>query len=74
MEYHVDEDRFFGGRSLDTGIFVRAVHEGSFGSYDISVLTEDSLLEWLRSHDERHPITGYQWREQVILIILGHSS
>lgn len=64
MNLIVDNDR----AHLDgTGIFVRAKHGGSWGSYDIATLTRDSLGEWLRSRGGENA-----WAESVVFILLGH--
>jgi hypothetical protein len=56
------------GCSLDTGIFVRAKKsDGTWDSVDISELTVDSLLEWLRSRGGDN-----KWAESVVLQLLGH--
>lgn len=58
----VDPERL----DLETGIFVRAVHNGEWGSYDIAELTKESLMDWMRYHDD-------VFRTRVVLLVLGHS-
>ncbi len=55
-----------------TGIYVRAKRGEAWASVDILELTRDSLLDWLRSRDEREPDVGAHWRESVILICFGY--
>lgn len=67
----VDEQRYAEAEaqgSVDpTGIFVRAQRSGHWGSYDIFVLTKDSLMTWLRSRGGDNP-----WAESTVAILLGH--
>lgn len=75
MELIIDKDRLqdiVDGKLNQTGILVRATNDGEIGNYDIVALTKDSLLEWLRSRDD-NPDTGASWREQVIMIVFGHT-
>ena len=51
----------------ETGIYIRAKHDGKWGSYDISYLTKVSLLSWLKSHDGNNP-----WAEDVVGILMGY--
>ena len=51
----------------ETGIYVRAKRDGKWESVDISELTAESLLQWLRSRDGDNP-----WAEDVVGILLGH--
>ncbi len=54
-------------RLPETGIFVRGMGEdGRFDAIDISHLTKESLVEWLRS---KKPV----FVEGVVLALLGHS-
>jgi hypothetical protein len=51
----------------ETGIFVRALDlDGKFDAIDISHLTKESLLAWLR---DKKPV----FVEGVVLVLLGHS-
>lgn len=51
----------------ETGIFVRGLGEdGRFDAIDISHLTKDSLVAWLR---DKKPV----FVEGVVLVLLGHS-
>lgn len=50
-----------------TGVYVRARHEGKWGSYDMAVLDRASLLEFLRSRGGDNP-----WAENIVGAILGH--
>ena len=53
---------------LGTGVFIRAKDEaGKFQTCDISQLTSESLLAWLRSRGGDNP-----WAEDVVGILLGH--
>lgn len=54
---------------VSTGIYVRAKHEGSWGSYDIYELKKESLLAWLRSRGGDNP-----WAENTVGILLGHEN
>lgn len=57
------------GRSVRTGIHVRAIGlEGKWESMDISNLTCDSLIRWLRSRGGRN-----SHAEATVLILLGHT-
>ncbi len=51
----------------ETGIFVRAMYLGTWGSHDIAHLDRASLLQWLRSRGEKN-----EWAEGVLLHLLGH--
>ncbi len=51
----------------ETGIFVRGMGEdGRFDAIDISHLTRESLVDWLR---DKKPV----FVEGVVLVLLGHS-
>jgi hypothetical protein len=63
-ELHVDPARI---DMTNTGFFVRAIHDGKWGSHDISALTRQSLLDWLRSRGGEN-----EWAEDVVLGLLGH--
>jgi hypothetical protein len=66
MELRVDPNR--SEKLADsTGIYVRAIYLGKWGSYDIAQLDKESLLEWLRSRGGDNP-----WAEDVVGILLGH--
>ena len=64
MELHIDPARLEMG---ETGIFIRAKLDGTWGSYDISALDKPSLLTWLKSRGG-----GNKWAEDVVGILLGH--
>lgn len=51
-----------------TGIFVRAMYQGRWGSYDIVLLTRESLDRWLRSRGGAN-----EWAESVVRALLGYS-
>ncbi len=51
----------------ETGIYVRAQHDGKWGSHDIAHLDLDSLRRWLRSRGGENT-----WAESVVEILLGH--
>jgi len=57
----------YGGPGV--GIHVRAKHArtGQFDTYDITDLTRESLMAWLRSRGGHN-----EWAERVVLILLGH--
>lgn len=51
----------------ETGIYVRGLGaDGKFDAIDISHLTKESLVEWLRSKRS-------VFVEGVVLVLLGHS-
>lgn len=50
-----------------TGIFVRAIFDGQWGSYDIATLKREGLIDWLRSRGGRN-----DWAENVVALLLGH--
>ena len=56
-------------RDLETGIFVRAMDPTtqSFGDWDISQLTRNSLQRWLRSRGGANPFA-----ENTVLILMGY--
>jgi len=56
----------------ETGIKIRATLDSKWGAHDITHLTKESLLEWLKSRDSDGPDAGKNWREQVILLCFGH--
>jgi hypothetical protein len=69
MELKVSKKRWKHSRLPATGIFVRAMlPDGSWDSVDISHLTAESLLEWLRSRGGKNA-----WAENVVLTMLGHN-
>lgn len=50
-----------------TGVYVRALFEGAYGSYDLVTLKRESLLRWLR--EAADPMMR---AEAVILSLLEH--
>lgn len=58
-------------KNLNTGIFVRAKMGETWGSYDMSRLTDDSLIKWLRSRP--HHNGNNVWCELVVFMLLGRS-
>lgn len=50
-----------------TDIFIRAQHDGAWGSYDIAELDRPSLQRFLRSRGGAN-----EWAEGVVMILLGH--
>lgn len=62
----VDPDRVENNHSY-SGIFIRATHDGRWGSYDIAELDRASLLRFLRSRGGHN-----EWAEGVVLGLLGH--
>lgn len=50
-----------------TGIYVRAMLNGRWGTHDIAHLNTDSLWRWLHSRDNA------DWPSNVVLVLLGHS-
>ena len=50
-----------------TGIFIRAKDGENFGTFDISELTKESLLLWLKSRGGDNNIA-----EDTVGILLGH--
>ena len=68
MDYLVDNDRLEQYKDSSTGIFVRAkTSEGKWDSFDILVLTRESLFDWLRSRGGSN-----EWAEQCVALLLGH--
>lgn len=68
MNLKIDPNRR--DKSIATGILVRAQDEnGVWQNADISELTKESLLEWLRSRGGKNP-----WAENVIGLLLGHGN
>jgi hypothetical protein len=49
-----------------TGIYLRALNEGHPGTYDLSQLDAESVLEWLGGLNNEALL-------KVILVLLGHS-
>ena len=64
MELKVDESRL--GRN-STGIYVRAKHNDSWGSFDIYELNKESLVIWLTDSGCSNPMA-----ENTVGILLGH--
>ena len=60
LSFANDEERL-------TGIEVRALHDGRWGVHDLTVLSRESLLRWLRSRGTRS-----DWAENTVGILLGH--
>lgn len=73
MNLKIDPERtkFVTERGVRTGIYVRAQRGEGWESVDIAELDRDSLLVWLASRDDA-PDGGKRWRENVVLILLGH--
>ena len=67
MQLYVDELRFRSPLTPETGIFVRADYQGKVISTDLSTLTKESLLEWLKSRGGNNP-----WAEDTVGVILGY--
>lgn len=68
MDLIVDKQRMNDlGDAPGTGIYVRAMDDGKWGSHDILVLDKKSLLVWLKSRGGDNP-----WAEDVVGILLGH--
>lgn len=65
-ELKVDKKRIGFG---ETGIFIRAKKDNKWGSYDISELTKESLLSWLKSRGGDN-----KWAENAVGILLGHGN
>lgn len=66
MKLVVDDCRT-GFNRRETGVYVRAQHNGVWGSYDVASLDGTSLLKWLRSRGGNNP-----WAENFIGILLGY--
>lgn len=64
-DFLVDPERMKHGNT--TGIFVRAKHEGKWGSYDFATLDKASVLAYLRVRGGDNP-----WAEDIVGILLGH--
>jgi hypothetical protein len=72
MDYQVDEKRYESCVIRDgsgTGIFVRAMREGKWGSFDIITLDKPSLLSWLKSRGGNN-----EWAENAFGVLLGHGN
>lgn len=66
-DYRVDSSRT---TLLETGIYVRAKNAaGTWGAVDIAHLDRPSLVAWLRSRGGAN-----EWAENVVLILLGHTT
>lgn len=69
MELLVDSERLARfTEETSTGIYVRAKHGEKWGSFDILVLTLDSLRVWLRSRGGVN-----EWSENTVAMLLGHA-
>lgn len=70
MELHVDVERYEHKDEYHTGILVRAIGPDSkWDSYDIAILTKESLFEFLRSRGGENT-----WAENVVGILLGYGN
>ena len=68
MELAVDKIRLENDYSFHTGVFVRAKFpNGKWDSVDVSLLTKESLLEWLRSRGGNNP-----YAENFVGILLNY--
>ena len=56
-------------RGRETGIYVRAKHNGKWFNADIAELDKASLLAWLRSRGGEN-----KWAESVVGTLLGHGA
>lgn len=67
MDYFVDTNLLNASNAIDrvTGIYVRAMYNGVWGSFDICFLTKKSLLAWLRSRGGKN-----EWAENVVACLL----
>lgn len=64
----VDPDRLSNLASEPgTGIWIRALHDDRWGSYDIAALDKPSLLAWLKSRGGDNKIA-----EDMVGHLLGH--
>jgi len=61
-DYKVDPKRL---KLPETGIYIRATHEGKWGSHDLAHLDRASLIRWL----ERDPDLA----ERTVLALLRHT-
>lgn len=52
-----------------TGIYVRAIFRGAYGSYDIACLNLVSLFAWLHSRGQQNILA-----ENALAIVLGHAA
>lgn len=62
MELKVDPDRT---EIFETGVFIRAINDGHWGSHDIAYLDKQSLKNLLESKP-------HNWSMDLVGIILGH--
>lgn len=68
LELQVDRHRAIDPQWKEaTGIYVRAWVDGRMGPHDIAVLTQASLLKWLRSRGGQN-----RWAEGLVASLLGH--
>lgn len=68
MELIVDEF-LLARKNPEVGIPVRAKSQDGWGSFDISVLDEPSLLVWLRSRGGKN-----EWAENIVALLLHGES
>ena len=67
-QFLVDSRRLLETERGQTGVRVRAKHEGEYGLYDIDQLDRASLIRWLRSADGENHLA-----ENMVLLLLGHA-
>jgi hypothetical protein len=66
IDLEVDPARALPGGAVHTGIYVRARLHDRWDSFDIAMLTRESLLTWLRTTATR--------AEEVVLLLLDHTT
>ena len=72
MELKVDPERT---GFAETGIYVRALANGSIKNMDIAELDRDSLLAWMRASQRGMEQLGepsVTFAESLVLALLGH--
>ena len=52
--------------AIETGIYVRAMNDKKWGTFDISQLDGESLWRWLHSRSKM------EWPSSVVMHLLGH--
>lgn len=67
LRLSVDPRRADVEAALETGIAVRALQDGRWGSHDIALLDRASLERWLDSE-------GPDFPKRIVLTLLGHPS